>query len=304
MKGFEGRPEVILCVDRHTGFILGVEAVPEDAPPERCVQVFLEAARSLGALPGTVAVSRGELVAVLQAALRSMGLQAVEVRQEPSLPACEAALQSMAEAMGLDLQWADRYWAQLAEAYPDVPGLMRDSAAYYRAAPWRLLDSSQVLVARLQPEGGRGSGVVRYLSVLGAAGDTFGLVVVHTLTGVEALLSGKVSAARRVASTAVTFDELDDAGPALRARLCRRYEVAGPAAFPFFMRTPTTRPERLPSPKELDELRASLQAVTTWAQATRARGGTARRASAPFPFGVAVMVGPVRWAVELRPAGA
>ena len=109
------------------------------------------------------AVVRDDLAELLRQALRSMGVGGVELRRVASLPAVHQALRSMGKFMGFDIDWPQQYWRDLARVYPDVPGLMRDAAAYYRAAPWEHLDDDDILTARVRPRDGQRRATVRYL---------------------------------------------------------------------------------------------------------------------------------------------
>ncbi len=299
----DGYPHLVICVDRATGFILAADVVPPDAPAEVVTKTVAKLART--GLPDAVCVMRPALAEVLQTGLARLGLGEVPVVVARSLPAVTQALRSFGQFVGADFDAPRRYWRDLARAYPDLPGLMADAAAYFDAAPWRCLTDEHPVAARLLG-GGHASGRTRtrYLCVMGAAGETFGLVAFTTLAGYRAVARHPGNRLPPVSLLSVTFDDAPELDEEFRARLARRYAIRNPAAFPFFARQEGGGKRRLPAPDELDELRVWLQVLPAFVQ--RHRGGLVRRtrlrsrAATPLIDRFGVTVGAARFEAELE----
>lgn len=304
VRDLPGNPHLVICVDRATGFILAADMVPADAPATVVTETVAKLACT--GVPDAIAVMSPLLAQVLRIGLARLGLAELPVTVARSLPAVTKALRSLGEFMGADFEAPRRYWRDLARAYPDLPGLVADAAAYFQAAPWRTLTDEDVVTAQLVGGhcAGGGRARTRYLCVLGAAGETFGLAVFTTRAGYRALAHHEGHRLPTVSLMSVTFDDGSELDEESRARLARRYGIPDPAAFPFFMRQEGGGKRRIPAPEELDELRVWLQVVPAFVERHRqelARRSRRRsRPASPLCDRFAITVGPARFEAEVE----
>lgn len=129
----------------------------------------------------------------------------------------------------------------------------RAAAEFYRAAPWRILGEAPVGLRLLGREG------PVYAVVMGSAELEYGLALYFSAEDLAQILAEEVLVPDALA---LTFGQERAASPSLRAeRKRRRWPLAGPAAFPFAIRTAPPDSYRDPDTEELALLTAALDAV-------------------------------------------
>ena len=120
---------------------------------------------------------------------------------------------------------------------PHVAGLFRAAAQLYRAAPWQTLWDSQVLRVEV-PEFGLTDGCV---SVIGALGESFGLLIYNSVEGHLAmrracaplLETGDAPQDLGTSILSLNFERRADIPAAMRREIKRHgWELAGPDAYP------------------------------------------------------------------------
>ena len=132
---------------------------------------FAEDTELTGYCPGRIEVNDAALAEFLEPRLAEAS---IAVEHKPNLPAFEAAMDSLTRHM---------------HGQPPIPSLLKDRAitldhvrrfaeavaAFYRAAPWQhLSDEDLIRIDQPKPPAG-----FKYATVLGAAGETFGLGFYH-----------------------------------------------------------------------------------------------------------------------------
>ena len=213
------RPDVLLLVDAASGFLFGSEVVEPDASNDD-VAAWAEELLEPGA---SLRVEDEPLAAALR---RRLGTEhSVRVGPIPELKAPLAALTRFMNKHGRRREEAPR-WTD--EASPEARiGFYEAAARFERAAPWSVAGDGQILRLDVPALGWEGA----CASILGAAGEEFGLLLFRSLGDYEAFarLAGGALGGRRqgrgpgVPLLSVSYDDPDDitGGEALakRARL-------------------------------------------------------------------------------------
>jgi tetratricopeptide (TPR) repeat protein len=192
------RPWAAICLNLETGLVEAPDRYAEgNDPGQLAVAAVRRAAKKWRARPKRIEVSDPALAGALQEALSGEGV-AVQAREH--LP----ELQSFFALMGKDL---------VAELPPDVlsgagvtveqvAAFAEAGARFFAAAPWTLLSNDDLLHIEA-PEMQVG---LRYLSVMGAAEEQFGLFFVHGREQWEALLEGRLKALDSEGVWTVSFE--------------------------------------------------------------------------------------------------
>jgi hypothetical protein len=233
------RPVALLTVS--DGFVIGADilnrppAEPAELAPivERAV---LTAIGKLGVTPGRVHVRHESVAAELAPRLAARGIGVAAVSELPG--AAEAA-------RGLHDQFSGGPPGALLLSHPDtwagwglprelVAELFSASAAYHRAAPWRVVPDDRIL--RTEVPGGR----TWWIMVLGNAGEQFGISLFENAGDIEQLFadSDPMSPFARSEGVmvSITFDRGGDVPRPTRQEIREaRWEIAGPAAYPQLM---------------------------------------------------------------------
>jgi tetratricopeptide (TPR) repeat protein len=261
------RPWAAVWVSHATGMI-NVQLADGDADSDHVLQVLVDLGlKFVRCRPARLEVADATLGARLAEALADPEL-AVSVRAD--LPAVDQVLRTMEE------QTSDR--PPLPEAL-EAPGVtverMRAFAEaardFYEAAPWQHL-SDEDLVHVEAPTVAPG---LRHLTVLGAAGTTFGVgffgsrrdfEAVHVSSDPSALLG-------RAGKWTVLYGSVDEM-PFGDADLwdAQRLPVAGPSAYPVAMWFGPEGQLRRPRARELADLTALLRALGRTSEAEIDRG--------------------------------
>jgi tetratricopeptide (TPR) repeat protein len=259
------RPRMCLCVDQRSGMILHFEMgepIPDYLP--LALQCIGKAAEQVGGLPRQVQTRDPKLAGDLRAKLDRFG---VEVVVRESLPMLDEAFQSLGEFEGLGVKREP--------ALVDQPGVTLDrliafaeaGKLFYQARPWRhLIDDDLIEIEA--PPGPKGT---RFTQVLGAGGETFGLGFVASLQAHEDLRRGM--GLPRGGLWSVIFGDLD-ALPYDDGEVWQQHNlpVAGPEAYPEFVRTSKSRLRVFPTADELAWAEGLLRALADTSEAELDRG--------------------------------
>jgi hypothetical protein len=261
------------------GHVLCLEALqraPEDADRtaallERALRV---AVRSAGVTPSELLVRTEDLAARLREGSSPAG---AAVTASTELPELDLFAQGAVEQFNagesqvprtevLRTQMHDT-WREWGWPSGVVAELFRAAAEYWRAAPWRLLDTAQPLSLRLP------SGSAWTACVLGNAGVEFGLALYSDPEDLRRQMEaddpdeGMAALHEPVLSlTYVRRDEL--VRPAVKEILARGWEVAGSSAYPELVAL--NPPPRGVSPEWAGELAGALRAVARFVDLHRA----------------------------------
>lgn len=293
-------PWLFLWVERETRLVVGVAATAGEDVPGELAELLVNAMRAPMAgpprRPGEVVVGDPAVARVVRERLRGTGVEVRAGELEVWQGAAEMALEGLAEM-------ADELTA------PDLTGgegmaemgaaFFRAAAEFYRAAPWRVLEDEPIAL-RLP---GRSDPV--YATVMGSGGMEYGLALHFSADELARVYGG---AALVPDALAVTFDHEREVPPPLRAeRKRRRWPLAGPAAFPFPMRTAPPGSMRDPDAGELALLTAALDAVrefsTRFGAEIRRQRALNEEIRVPGAGPEPVAVG-IEWPVRLPQTGA
>jgi len=230
-------PPLLMVVDVDSGLVLFGEAFPPLTPVSEMVAPMVRNLASRA--PAVLQVRNPDLVAPLSGAFPPPTAVTI-TRQLGQLDAVAAELE---QSLGGTDPVA--YWRGLEASYPDLGQLMEAAARYYRLKPWQRLADDDVVALQIGSH-------QYFVSVLGGAGTTYGVAMV---TG-EGRLRQLLAAERPEAmpdSISVVFDDGEELGSQLRARLRQRYDIAARHAFPTFMAWRKRR-SGPPNGKELQRL--------------------------------------------------
>ena len=147
-----------------------------------------------------------------------------------------------------------------------VAGLFEASAAFFRAAPWRLYASSDPLMIRWP------AGQEWLVSVMGATDIERGLMCFANPEDLEAVGGGSGPSALRGVAIGVGFTPLDDLTPALRQDIeTHQWKVAAPDAYPsaYVINSPTAGI----SEPMATQLRDALEAISRFGSTKTKRRG-------------------------------
>lgn len=247
-------PRVCLCVDQSSGMILSIDTADHaDIPLKLVVDSLLHLIKDLKGLPRQVQLRDPRLAGQLKEVVGRFGLDVV-VRE--SLPKLNEAVDGMANFGKLG--------GKPKPALLDVPGMTLDhliafadaAQAFYLSKPWRhLLDED--LIAIESPAGPSG---IKFAQVLGAAGHTFGLSFVDSRKAHENILAGKGLPHGPIWN--LLFGDIDRI-PFDDGEIWERYNlpIAGPDAYPCFVRHKTVKGFDYPTPDQLIWAEGLLRAI-------------------------------------------
>lgn len=248
------RPRMLLWVDASSGMILHFELGQQGQPEAVSAMAGLEKlARRIGGLPKQIQLRHTELARILREALGPIG---VEVVVRESLPMLDAAIDNMLDSPHLG--------GKPEPGLLDMPGMTLDhviafaeaAKAFFTARPWRHLTDDD-LIAIESPAGPPGA---QFTQVLGAGGHTFGLGFMPSKQAHESLRDrGEIP---RGGVWSLTFGDIDsipyDDGDAWERN---NFPVAGPVAFPTFLKFGKSSGHKYPTPDELTWAEGLLRAI-------------------------------------------
>lgn len=249
--------DLVLWVESGSERVVAVRFARNAPLAEEVAALLRESLERTGAggRPAELRVTDAELAERLRAEASQLGI-AVRV-----VPECRSWNEVVREfGAFLAARWPGRSYLVGRGVTPEcVEGFFGASAAYYRAAPWRVLDEKPIelrLAERPDP---------LYAVVLGHEHAVHGLTLY--LSGASLRQRGAGDHPMRTRGTvAMTFDREDGIPPPmLEERRAHRWPLAGPAAFPLPYRQLTDGTMRDPDAEELSLLTAVLRAVSEFA---------------------------------------
>ncbi len=259
------RPRMCLWVDQRSGMILHFELTePLESYVPLVVNSLGGVAKRIRGLPRQIQLRDPQLAGELRRVLERVGIEVV-VRE--SLPMLDEAVASMMEFK--------RISGNPEPGLLDVPGMTLDhviafadaARAFYEARPWRhLIDDD--LIAIESPVGPPGT---QFTQVLGAGGSTFGLGFVASRQAHEDLRAGR--GLPRGGIWSLLFGDIDhlpyDDGEAWERH---GLAVAGPDAYPSFVRITKSKGETYPTPEQLVWAEGLLRALASTTEEELDRG--------------------------------
>jgi hypothetical protein len=206
----------------------------------------LEAAMdATGRVPATVEVRYDVLATALR---RTLATRRIKVRASFTLDLLDRAVADLDRHMGIPADAGLRTrisrpetWAGWGLDAGQIGRLFGACAAYYRAAPWEHIVNDDVIRAKVA------GGSAWSASVMGNAGELFGLAMYARAEDLDALLDGEPGepaesmGRMRGAVLSLSFDHRDEVERRMRQEVRdSQWEVAGPSAWPglLVMNTP------------------------------------------------------------------
>lgn len=180
------RPWTAICLNLETGLVEAPDVQTEsDSPVELAVDVVRRAARKWRARPQRIEVSDRELAASLGALLSGEGVTVLARDRLPELQAFFAYFEKeIAGEVPPDILAGAGVTVEQVAAFADA------GARFFAAAPWRFLANDDLLYVEA-PEVEAG---LRYVTVMGAAEQEFGLFFSRSRDQWEALQEGRLKA--------------------------------------------------------------------------------------------------------------
>jgi hypothetical protein len=255
------RPDIVAWVDPSWHKVLGSAIIepntPEEIALEHLVTTMQKPMIGSAVRPGEIRVSSKELQRALQKALHPLGIR---VSFTPKLTEFDTFVRSL-EAY-LRREGEGPGYVEEGASPKMLAGLFHAAAAYYRDAPWTRVTDGQPLAVTLNRWGVE----TVYCSVMGNAGITYGLAAYYKLSHLKSIYEshGRMSKKRMRAidSLSVTFGRADKVGTrGLDEIADHQWEIAGPEAYPLFIRAVGRGEIRGLNREEIHILQACLYAV-------------------------------------------
>jgi hypothetical protein len=282
------RPVVVIVVAG--GLVLHADIVSRPSAEPKHLAARLAAAlaaamEATGRAPATVEVRYDVLATALR---RMLAARRIKVRASFALDGLDAAVVDLHRHMGVPASSSTQTrisrpetWAGWGLDTDRIGRLFTACAAYYRAAPWAHMVNDDIMRAKVTGGGAWSA------SVMGNAGQVFGLAMYARAEDLDALLFGssdEPGAAMREMRGAVlslSFDAPDDVPRRMRQEVRdARWEVAGPTAWPGLLVINT--PGGGITARQMDDLVAVVQAIPRFA--AKHEAVLAGTASARFPL--------------------
>ena len=229
---------IVVVMVEAEGFVLLADIRDTPGPEPEHVAAELAgalttAAQAVGQLPPTVRVGDPDVAASLSVLLDA---REVEVISGPLTSLSEPTrdlLTAMADMAGWPPAATRERWSGWGKTPDQVAELFHASATFYRAAPWRVLESDRPILAATP--GGRSWTLV----VLGAAGEEFGLAFYSEMADYMKLYELELEelwAAQEGRVYGLTFDSRDVIPRKMQREVASSgWEVASTEAFPSLM---------------------------------------------------------------------
>lgn len=180
------RPWTAVCLNLETGLVEVPPSQTENASPVKlALEVVRRAARKWRARPRCIEVSDPELATGLEVLLAGEG---VPVKARDALPELQAVYALFEEEIAGEVP--PDVLAGAGVTVEQVAAYARAGALFFAAAPWQSLANDDLLFVE-SPEVEEG---LRYVSVMGAAGQEFGLFFLPSREMWEALQEGRLQA--------------------------------------------------------------------------------------------------------------
>jgi hypothetical protein len=233
------QPDALMLMDRETGLILGAEIVPAETSVAEAAEIIARMVRrpTRQGLPAS-AVRRPQAIrvedAALAAALQPLLAKGVEVRPGPA-PELDHVMRSMAAAMGTPRDQVGYLEGKRIEPAV-VERFFAAAARLYARQPWGIVQDDCQLIRVDSPDLDVDAW---WLSIIGALGQNFGLVVFQSLADFESLPPDPEATTIDSGSLpvfSVNFDRLRDLPKAMQRDVARHHwPVSGPRAYPWIL---------------------------------------------------------------------
>ncbi|HVV52844.1 MAG TPA: SEC-C domain-containing protein [Polyangia bacterium] len=231
-EGEPYRPELIVWMDLPSGLVVGHHLQDRKAPVEFGATLQQSMDRPLVGpprRPARVRVASPELAASIR---RSVGGD-LEVVVAPT-PELDDVIEAMKRAPLSDDAPDESYLEDGRVSADAVGDLFRAAELVYRMAPWKTMDEQQLVRVDVPGFGVNGA----CLSVIGGAGESFGLILFPSLEAFEAFAStvelsrdGQIDFGTTV--LALNFERGADLPASMRREISDHgWPVAGPRAYP------------------------------------------------------------------------
>jgi hypothetical protein len=274
--GSEGEaihPELAMWVVSRSGEILASQVTPPGGGAEALIDLLPQAMRDpeVGRprRPGTLRVGHPEAFQQLRQRFAPLGIAVEEARAlEEWQHVFDTTNRAVSPVIG-------GYHPTTPEHGEALAGLFRAAAAFYRAAPWRVVDENRPLGLNVPAAPGHTLG----LMVMGAGGENRGLVLFATLDimaeFIEAVAEGPPEALDLTdlpPALSLNFTHAEDMPPeSVQEAREHGWEVADTDAYPLLLASePGTGIVLDLSPEPLTLMTTALQAVTQFCQAAEA----------------------------------
>ncbi len=231
MEGEPYRPELIIWMDFPDGRVVGYHLQDPKAPVEFATTFTTATERPLVGPPRRPARIRVATPELAESVRRVAGTE-LDIMVAPT-PELDGVIEALQQARRHDSP--DESYLEDGRVSPETVGEMfRAAELVYRMAPWKTLSDEQVVrvdIPRLGVEGA-------CLSVIGGAGESFGLVLFPSLAGFESFTATAPGAGAGpvdfgTAVLALTFERGADVPPSMRLEITERgWPIAGAWAYP------------------------------------------------------------------------
>ena len=229
------RPEIALWLELPEGFVVGHELIDPNGPPVSLADTLLQAMASplvgTARRPPRIRISQPQLAAELREAVPG-----IDVVVAPT-PELDELVAQMLQSRPGNAEHTESYFEDGRVGAETVAALFQAADALFRTAPWHLVQDSQVMRLDVPALGVEGACV----SIIGALGESFGLIIFPSRLALERFLSGVDTEHPRDApldmgttTLSLNFERGADLPPGLRREAAEHgWPVAGPAAYPW-----------------------------------------------------------------------
>jgi len=235
------RPHLVVWVDAERGVVPGMNMIEPDAPMDEAVDVLVQTLERPMPTAGRVRRPASIRVAdpVLAEAIRARLGDEIRV-DVGSTPLLDEVIQALAEFPAPAPPGPEPSYLEEGRVPPELVGRLFEAAArLYEIAPWKALRNESRLLALDVPELGVHEGCV---SVIGALGQSYGVLLFDSIDGYEALarLDDRLQASRDPCGSGQPIFSVNFEGRDLPKALRREvkqhgWPVAGPKAYPRVM---------------------------------------------------------------------
>lgn len=264
-EGTPYRPEIILWLELPEGVVVHFELSDGTKAPASFRAALLKAMESpmIGPKrrPATVRVADAHLVAEVRQVLPD-----VRIVQAPT-PELDHVIELMSEATAEDEDREDpSYFENARIGIEAIETLFRAAKVLYHVAPWNVAGDSQILRVDIPAYGVEGA----CLSIIGALGQSVGLILFSSIEGFERFLERAETPTPPGApidlgttTLSLNFETGSDLPPSMRREAMKHgWPVAGAKAYPMVLHRD---PDGLPRPLSEHDVRIMAACATSLA---------------------------------------
>ncbi len=262
-EGTPYRPELILWLELPEGVVVHFDLSDGRKAPASFGAALLKAMESpmIGPRrrPGTVRVANADLAAEVRQVLPE-----VRIIEAPT-PELDHVIELMSEATSEDEDREDpSYFENGRVGIEAIEALFRAAKVLYHVAPWKVAGDSQVLRVDIPAYGVEGA----CLSIIGALGQSIGLILFPSIEGFERFLERAEAPPRPGAPTdlgtttlSLNFETGSDLPPSMRREALKHgWPVADAKAYPMVQHRD---PDGLPRPLSEQDVRIMAACATS-----------------------------------------